>query len=128
MQVQEKHICTMNDAKWATKVKWINSQNEMVFNSLEEALDYGNYAMNIGYAYWYNPQAYHYEDATCEKDYYTVEVYIPKYECKLPDGTMNPNIYLPATPKNKLIGFVDYLVSLGYECPGKVDPLSGNRY
>lgn len=128
MQVQEKHICTMNDEKWATKVKWINKQNESVFNSLEEALDYGNYAMNIGYAYWYNPQAYHYENDTCEKDYYTVEVYIPKRACKLPDGTENPNIYLPATPRNKLIGAVDYLVSLGYECPGKVDLLSGNKY
>ena len=117
-------VCSDNDSGLVNHLSaWKKKNpNSMPFFSLKEAKEYGEYAAkNFGYGYWYNPHAQTvdgtlYIGENCYKEIYAVELYVPNTECTDKDGNKSKMMYIPATPKNKLIDKYSYLRKKGYDC------------
>lgn len=112
-----KGICNLSNHEfkgYLENYKKINP-NSIIFNSLNEAIAYGELAAKkYGYAYEYDPMPQKFSGSSCEIEFWHVELYITRKECD-----NNPKIYLPETPKEKLIDEISYLKKLGYNCGTK---------
>ncbi len=94
-----------------------------MFYSLKEAKEYGEYAARkYGYGYWYNPYAQQYDGTlyisnTCYKEIYAVELKTNNLTCGENDEYHYKSVYIPATPKEKLVDVVTYVTNnLGWKC------------
>lgn len=117
-------VCSDNDPGVKKKIQSIqkNMPSYSLFYTLKDAKAYGEYAMNLGYGYWYSKAPYAvYEGENCYKELYYVQLYQPAKECQDVNGNWNKTMYIPATSKEKLIGNISYLRSKGYVCEGKSD-------
>lgn len=114
--IVEKNICLDTDVeyqKWLSDFLKVNTSSRH-FNSLEEAKKFGETsARNYGYGYFYNPSPVNYDNGSCYRENYFVQLYIPAESC-----LGNPMMYLPNT--EKVINMYQYLDKIGYSCPEKI--------
>ena len=112
-----KGVCNLSNHEfkgYLENYKKINP-NSIIFYSLNDAIAYGEHAAKkYGYAYEYDPMPQKFSGSSCEIEFWHVELYITRKECD-----NNPKIYLPETPKEKLIDEISYLKKLGYNCGTK---------
>lgn len=118
--IDGKPECDKNNAEFVTYVE--NYKNSyasknaefakkeaytMFFYTKKESDDYASYASRLGYAY--EGSSIPYENSTCKGKLYTKVLVIRAYNGK----TFNPEVYIPATPKDKLISAENYLSKQG---------------
>lgn len=77
------------------------------FYTKDEVEDYSNYANRLGYDK--EGSSIPYENSTCKGKMYTIILRITWYNGK----RLNNEVYIPATPKNKLISAASYLEQNG---------------
>lgn len=115
-------ICSSKNKGWTYYLKDFQKDNpySMIFDTQAEAIAYGEYAaMNYGYGYWYSKNAKNYSDDECQKNFWSVELYIGITTCTDNNGKYNPMTYISATKKENLIDIYKYLSNHGYNCGDK---------
>lgn len=119
----EKVVCSNSDSDFVSFLSTYKTNNPsyFVFDTLSEAKKFGEDAMiKFGYAYEYNDIPEIYNSNTCTKEIWYVRLIIPAKECAIPDtGEYNDKMYIPATSKDNLVNYFDYLRDLGYDCGNK---------
>lgn len=116
--------CSSNDPELINRKKKYQefAKYSMLFESLKEAKEYGDYAMHLSYGYWYSPQpVIKYEGDGCYSEFYEVELYVPDLTCGDNDEYHYKSFYLKPTPKSKLIDAYKYVTkNLGWNCSDRI--------
>lgn len=111
--------CTNDDHEWITFVSQQRKNGKIIFNSMEEAIAYGEKALNYDYGYWYNNIKLTYKGKKCKRDYYYTYLYVSPDICTK-DGKYNSKFNVkPAFDEKNMISVINYLKSLGYDCGNK---------
>lgn len=111
--------CSDKDSEWISFVEQQRKNGKVIFNSMQEAINYGENALNYGYGYWYNNIKLTYRGKNCTRDYYNTYLYVPPKIC-IKNGEYNSKFNVkPAFNEKNIISVIDYLKSLGYDCGNK---------
>jgi hypothetical protein len=120
-----KGICNSSNQGWMEYIAAWKKRNStsMVFDTLNQAIAYGEYAAKqYGYGYWRSqePQTFdgtYYEDSECSKGFYTVRLYVPSLTCGINNEYNYKMFYIQATAKENLIDIITYVTQKkGYKC------------